>query len=139
MKFTVDRSQAEVKPFASPGEYIVTVNSCKDDNLDKNGNPVCTLRYKGGNGEVISDRFVLKDTMMWRLQALISATEANIADGDEFDFSIGGAFFRFLQGFVGLQLVVVLEEEKYTDKNGAEQVTLRVKRMKKVPVDVDDI
>ncbi len=37
MKFTVDRSQAEVKPFASPGEYIVTVNSCKDDNLDKNG------------------------------------------------------------------------------------------------------
>jgi hypothetical protein len=139
MKFTVDRSQAEVKPFASPGEYIVTVNSCKDDNLDKNGNPVCTLRYKGGNGEVISDRFVLKDTMMWRLQALISATEANIADGDEFDFSIGGAFFRFLQGFVGLQLVVVLEEEKYTDKQGAEQVTLRVKRMKKVPVDVDDI
>jgi hypothetical protein len=139
MKFTVDRSQAEVKPFASPGEYIVTVNSCKDDNLDKNGNPVCTLRYKGGNGEVISDRFVLKETMMWRLQALISATEANIADGDEFDFSIGGAFFRFLQGFVGLQLVVVIEEEKYTDKNGAEQVTLRVKRMKKVPVDVDDI
>jgi hypothetical protein len=139
MKFTVDRSQAEVKPFASPGEYIVTVNSCKDDNLDKNGNPVCTLRYKGGNGEVISDRFVLKDTMMWRLQALISATEANIADGDEFDFSIGGAFFRFLQGFVGLQLVVVIEEEKYTDKNGAEQVALRVKRMKKVPVDVDDI
>ena len=139
MKFTVDRSQAEVKPFASPGEYIVTVNSCKDDNLDKNGNPVCTLRYKGGNGEVISDRFVLKDTMMWRLQALISATEANIADGDEFDFSIGGAFFRFLQGFVGLQLVVVIEEEKYTDKQGAEQVTLRVKRMKKVPVDVDDI
>jgi hypothetical protein len=139
MKFTVDRSQAEVKPFASPGEYIVTVNSCKDDNLDKNGNPVCTLRYKGGNGEVISDRFVLKDTMMWRLQALISATEANIADGDEFDFSIGGAFFRFLQGFVGLQLVVVIEEEKYTDKQGAEQVTLRVKRMKKVPADVDDI
>lgn len=139
MKFTVDRSQAEVKPFASPGEYIVTVNSCKDDNLDKNGNPVCTLRYKGANGEVIGDRFVLKDTMMWRLQALISATEANIADGDEFDFSIGGAFFRFLQGFVGLQLVVVLEEEKYTDKHGAEQVTLRVKRMKKVPVDVDDI
>jgi hypothetical protein len=139
MKFTVDRSQAEVKPFASPGEYIVTVNSCKDDNLDKNGNPVCILRFKGGNGEVISDRFVLKDTMMWRLQALIAATEASINDGDQYDFSIGGAFFRFLQGFVGLQLVVVLEEEKYTDKQGAEQVTLRVKRMKKVPVDVDDI
>jgi len=139
MKFTVDRSQAEVKPFASPGEYIVTVNSCKDDNLDKNGNPVCILRFKGGNGEVISDRFVLKDTMMWRLQALIAATEASINDGDQYDFSIGGAFFRFLQEFVGLQLVVVLEEEKYTDKQGAEQVTLRVKRMKKVPVDVDDI
>ena len=76
---------------------------------------------------------------MWRLQALISATEANIADGDEFDFSIGGAFMRFLQGFVGLSMIVVLEEEKYIDKNGAEQVTLRVKRMKKLPVDLDAI
>lgn len=139
MKFTVDRSQAEVKPFASPGEYTVTVNSCKDDGLDKNGNPVATLRYKGANGEVVSDRFVLKETMMWRLQALISATEASINDGDQYDFSIGGAFLRFLQGFVGLQLVVVLEEEKYTDKHGAEQVTLRVKRMKKVPVDLDNL
>ena len=139
MKFTVDRSQAEVKPFANPGEYTVTVNSCKDDGLDKNGNPVATLRFKGANGEVVSDRFVLKENQMWRLQALISATEANISDGDQFDFSIGGAFLRFLQGFVGLQLVVVLEEEKYTDKNGAEQVTLRVKRMKKVPVDLDNL
>lgn len=139
MKFTVDRSQAEVKPFAAPGEYTVTINSCKDDGLDKNGNPVATLRYKGANGEVVSDRFVLKETMMWRLQALISATEASINDGDQYDFSIGGAFLRFLQGFVGLQLVVVLEEEKYTDKHGAEQVTLRVKRMKKVPVDLDNL
>jgi hypothetical protein len=139
MKFTVDRSSAEVKPFAGPGEYTVTINSCKDDGLDKNGNPVSTLRYKGEGGEVVSDRFILKETMMWRLQALISASQANISDGDEFDFSIGGAFLRFLQGFVGLQMVIVLEEEKYTDKNGVEQVTLRVKRMKKVPVDVDDI
>ena len=139
MKFTVDRSQAEVKPFANPGEYTVTVNSCKDDGLDKNGNPVATLRLKGANGEVVSDRFVRNENQMWRLQSLISATEANISDGDEFDFSIGGAFLRFLQGFVGLQLVVVLEEEKYTDKHGAEQVTLRVKRMKKVPVDLDNL
>lgn len=139
MKFTVDRSQAEVKPFSKAGEYTVTVNSCKDDGLDKNGNPVATLRYKGANGEVVSDRFVLKDTMMWRLQSLISATEANIADGDEFDFSIGGAFMRFLQGFVGLSMIITLEEEKYIDKNGAEQITLRVKRMKKLPVDLDAI
>jgi hypothetical protein len=139
MKFTVDRASAEVKPFAGPGEYTVTINSCKDDGLDKNGNPVAILRFKGEGGEVVSDRFVLKENQMWRLQALISASEANISDGDEFDFSIGGAFLRFLQGFVGLRLVVVLEEEKYTDKNGVEQVTLRVKRMKKVPVDVDDI
>jgi len=139
MKFTVDRSQAEVKPFAAPGEYTVTVNSCKDDGLDKNGNPVAILRFKGANGEVVSDRFVLKENQMWRLQALISATEASINDGDQYDFSIGGAFLRFLQGFVGLQLVVVLEEEKYTDKHGAEQVTLRVKRMKKVPVDLDNL
>ena len=139
MTFKVDRASAEVKPFAGPGEYTVTVNSCKDDGLDKNGNAVATLRYKGPAGEVISDRFVLKDTMMWRLQALISATEANIADGDEFDFSVGGAFLRFLQGFVGLSLVIVIEEEKYIDKHGAEQTAFRVRRMKKLPVDLDAI
>lgn len=139
MTFKVDRSAAEVKPFAGPGEYTVVINSCKDDGLDKSGNSVATLRYKGANGEVISDRFLLKETMMWRIQALISATEANIDDGAEFDFSVNGAFFRFLQGFVGLSLIVVLEEEKYTDKNGAEQTTLRVRRMKKVPSDIDTI
>jgi len=139
MKFKVDRSQAEVKPFAGPGEYTVVIQSAKDEGLDKNGNSVATLRYKGPSGEVISDRFILKDTMMWRIQALISATEANIDDGDEFDFSVNGAFFRFLQGFVGLSMIVVLEEEKYTDKKGQEQTALRVRRMKKVPSDNDTI
>jgi hypothetical protein len=137
MKFKVDRSQAEVKPFPGPGEYTVVIQSAKDEGLDKNGNPVVVLRYKGAGGEVISDRFTLKDTMMWRLQALISATEADIKDGDEFDFSIGGAFQRFLQGFVGLAMAIVIEEEKYTDKNGAEQTALRVRRMKRIPSDND--
>jgi hypothetical protein len=137
MKFKVDRSQAEVKPFPGPGEYTVVIQSAKDEGLDKNGNPVVVLRYKGAGGEVISDRFTLKDTMMWRLQALISATDANIDDGAEFDFSVGGAFQRFLQGFVGLAMGIVLEEEKYTDKNGAEQTALRVRRMKRIPSDND--
>jgi hypothetical protein len=35
--------------------------------------------------------------------------------------------------------VIVLEEEKYTDKFGAEQIALRVRRMKKVPSDNDTI
>lgn len=139
MKFKVDRSQAEVKPFAGPGEYTVVISACKDDGLDKSGNSIVSLRYKGPSGEVISDRFVLKDTMMWRLQALISATEANIDDGAEFDFSVSGAFYRFLQGFVGLSLVITIEEEKYTDKNGQEQTALRVRRMKKVPSDNDGL
>ena len=137
MKFKVDRSQAEVKPFPGPGEYTVVIQSAKDEGLDKNGNPVVVLRYKGAGGEVISDRFTLKDTMMWRLQMLIGATDANIDDGAEFDFSIGGAFQRFLQGFVGLGMGIVIEEEKYTDKNGAEQTALRVRRMKKLPSDND--
>lgn len=135
MKFTVDRSQAEVKSFAKPGEYTVVVNSAKDEGLDKYGNPVVTLRYKAATGETASDRFTLKETLMWRVQSLISATDANIDDGKEFDFSVPGAFLAFLQGFVGLSLNIVLEEEKYTDKNGAEQNVLRVKRLKKTPAD----
>ena len=139
MKFKVDRSQAEVKPFAGPGEYTVVIQSAKDEGLDKSGNSVATLRLKGSDGEILSDRFVLKESQMWRIQALISATEANIDDGAEFDFSVNGAFFRFLQGFVGLSMIVVLEEEKYTDKQGQEQTALRVRRMKKVPSDNDTI
>ena len=135
MKFTVDRSQAEVKSFAKPGEYTVVVNSAKDEGLDKYGNPVVTIRYKAATGEIASDRFTLKETLMWRVQSLISATDANIDDGKEFDFSVPGAFLAFLQGFVGLALNIVLEEEKYTDKNGAEQNVLRVKRLKKTPAD----
>jgi hypothetical protein len=135
MKFTVDRSQAEVKSFATPGEYTVVVASAKDEGLDKYGNQVVTLRYKASTGETIGDRFTLKETLMWRVQSLISATEANIDDGKEFDFSIPGAFLGFLQGFTGLALNIIVEEEKYTDKEGAEKTTLRVKRLKKTPAD----
>ena len=35
MKFTVDRSQAEVRQFAGPGEYTVIIASAKDEGLDK--------------------------------------------------------------------------------------------------------
>ena len=135
MKFTVDRSQAEVRSFAGPGEYTVIIASAKDEGLDKSGNPVVSLRYKASTGEATSDRFILKDTMMWRLQALISATEANIDDGAEFDFSVPGAFLAFIQGFVGLSLNIVLESETYTDKNGQQATALRVRRMKRVPID----
>lgn len=135
MKFKVDRSQAEVKSFAIPGEYTVVVSGAKDEGLDKYGNPVVTLRYKAAGGEQIVHRFTLKDTMMWRVQALIAATDAAIDDGKEFDFSIPGAFSQFLQGFIGLALNIVVEEEKYTDKDGAEKTTLGVKRLKKAPVD----
>ena len=99
-----------MKSFAKPGEYTVVVNSAKDEGLDKYGNPVVTLRYKAATGETASDRFTLKETLMWRVQSLISATDAHIADGHEFDFSVPGAFLAFLQGFVGLSLNIVLEE-----------------------------
>lgn len=135
MKFTVDRSQAEVRNFAGPGEYTVIVASAKDEGLDKYGNQVVTVRYKGSGGEQVSDRFTLKETVMWRVQSLISATEAAIDDGKEFDFSLPGAFLGFLQGFIGLNLNIVLEEESYKDKDGNEKTTLRVKRLKKTPAD----
>ena len=135
MKFTVDRSQAEVRSFAGPGEYTVIIASAKDEGLDKSGNPVVSLRYKAPTGEALNDRFILKDTMMWRLQALIHATEADIKDGQEFDFSVPGAFLAFVQGFVGLSLNIVLESDNYTDKNGQQATALRVRRMKRVPID----
>ena len=67
--------------------------------------------------------------------ASISATEAAIDDGKEFDFSLPGAFLGFLQGFIGLNLNIVLEEESYKDKDGNDKTTLRVKRLKKTPAD----
>ena len=58
MKFTVDRSQAEVRQFAGPGEYTVIIASAKDEGLDKSGNPVVSLRYKAPTGEALNDRFI---------------------------------------------------------------------------------
>lgn len=122
MKFTLNRAEAEIKNFPGPGTYNVTIAAAKEAPLDKNGDGGVILRYRSDDGCSINDRFSLKESMLWRVNALAAVTDVNIPDGESHDFSVPGAFFAFLNRWVGQRLKVKIEQDgEY----------LRIKRMER--------
>lgn len=111
MKFTLNRSEAEIKPFPGPGTYTVSIVGAKDTPIDRNGDAGTILRYRSDDGCTINDRFSLKETMMWRINALAAASHVNIPDGEEFDFSVPGNFTAFLGRWIGQRIKITLEQD----------------------------
>lgn len=138
MKFIVNRAEAETKSFTQPGTYTVTIASVKEAALDRNGDPVTTVTFRGDQGEVISDRYQAKPNQIWKLQKLVAVTALPIEDGEEFDFSRSGALTAFLTRFVNQRLNVTLETEAYTKKDGTEGSAMRIRGMAKAPAQVEE-
>ena len=111
MKFTLNRAEAEIKGFSEPGTYNVAIVACKEAPLDKNGDGGVILRYRADDGRSINDRFSLKETMLWRINALAAVTNVEVPDGESFDFSVPGAFTDFLSRWVGQRLKITLEQD----------------------------
>lgn len=138
MKFIVNRAEAETKSFTQPGTYTVTIAAVKEAALDRNGDPVTTVTFRGEQGEVISDRYQAKPNQIWKLQKLVAVTALPIEDGEEFDFSRSGALTTFLQRFVNQRLNVTLETEAYTKKDGTEGSSMRIRGIAKAPAEVEE-
>jgi hypothetical protein len=138
MKFIVNRAEAETKSFTQPGTYTVTIAAVKEAALDRNGDPVTTVTFRGDQGEVISDRYQAKPNQIWKLQKLVAVTALPIEDGEEFDFSRSGALTAFLTRFVNQRLTVTLETEAYTKKDGTEGSAMRIRGMAKAAAQVDE-
>lgn len=124
MKFILNRQEAEIKTFASPGTYTVSIQSVKDGPLDRNGDIPTLVRYRADDGSSIVDRFYAKETQMWRVNLLANVTTVDLPDGQEFDLSKPGALTNLLQHWVGQRLSIVIDQDgEY----------LRVKRLNKAP------
>lgn len=138
MKFTVNRAEGEARSFTTPGTYVVTIAAVKEGPLDRNGNPVSIVTYRGENGEIISDRYQPKETQFWRLNKLVAVCNVEISDGEQFDFTRAGALTKFLERFVSQRLTVTIEPETYTKKDGSEGTSMRVRGISKAPTVIEE-
>lgn len=138
MKFIVNRAEGEIRSFSAPGKYIVTVASAKEAPLDRNGNSATLVTFRGEGGEIISDRYQAKETQFWRLNQLVAASNVEISDGEEFDFTRPGSLTKFLERFVGQRCEVTLSNETYTGRDGQPVTTLRVRGLAKAPTQIDE-
>ncbi len=92
----------------------------------------CKVTFKTEDGASVSDRFINQESIWWRVNQLVAATDHNVPDGTQVDFAgTKGAYANFLRAMIGLSLVVTLKFEEY-QSNGETKRTLRIRNMKQV-------
>lgn len=129
--FQVNRKDAGGRYIDSEGDFIVTLVKV-EENLDPKGREVCKLTFKTDDGASVSDRFINQESIWWRVNQLVAATDHNVPDGTQVDFAgTKGAYANFLRAMIGLSLVVTLKFEEY-QSNGETKRTLRIRNMKQV-------
>lgn len=135
--FKVDRKAAEVARIETEGEHEVTIHKVEEQ-LDSRGREVAIVTFRNDEGGTLNDRFLNQESVWWRVNALVSATDAPVSDGTEVDFAgKRGSFAEFIAAMIGLRLVIVTRFEEYV-KDGETKRILKVRSMKKPkPVDAD--
>ena len=129
--FQVNRKDAGNRFIDAEGDYVVTLAKV-EENLDNKGREVCKLTFKTDDGASVSDRFINQESIWWRVNQLVAATDHNVPDGTQVDFAgTKGAYANFLRAMIGLSLVVTLKFEEY-QSNGETKRTLRIRNMKQV-------
>ena len=130
--FKVNRKEASARYIDAEGEYTVAIHKI-EETLDSKGRELVTITYKTDDGASINDRFINQDTVWWRVNALVAATNPDIPDNTEVDFANKrGSFAEFIAKMLGLRLNIVVKSEEYT-KDGEKKSILRVKTLKQVP------
>lgn len=127
--FKVDRASASAKSFDGPGIYSVEVIKA-ESSLTTKGEDTVKLIFRSADGSVASDNFLNRETVWWRLNALLAACPLiTIDEGKEIDFSRAKIFQEFLGQFVGAKLKIKLEEESWIKEDTKEEKkTLKIKK-----------
>ena len=129
--FQVNRKDAANRYIDAEGDYVVTLAKV-EENLDNKGREVCKLTFKAEDGASVADRFINQESVWWRVNQLVAATDHNVPDGTQVDFlGVKGSYANFLRAMIGLSLVVTLKFEEY-QSNGETKRALRIRNMKPV-------
>lgn len=127
--FKVDRASASAKSFDAPGIYSVEVVKA-ESSLTTKGEDTVKLVFRGADGSVASDSFLNRESVWWRVNALLAACPlVTISEGQELDFSKAKIFQEFLGQFVGQRVKIKLEEESWIKEDTKEErKTLKIKK-----------
>jgi hypothetical protein len=127
--FKVDRASASTKSFDAPGIYSVEIIKA-ESSLTTKGEDTVKLIFRGADGSVASDNFLNRESVWWRLNALLAACPfVEIPEGQELDFSKARIFQEFLGRFVGAKCKIKLEEETWVKEGTTEEKkTLKIRK-----------
>ena len=127
--FKVDRASASAKSFDAPGIYSVEVVKAEAA-LTTKGEDTVKLLFRGADGSVASDSFLNRESVWWRVNALLAACPlVTIDEGKEIDFGKAKVFQEFLGQFVGQRVKIKLEEETWVKEDTKEEKkTLKIKK-----------
>jgi hypothetical protein len=130
-KFKVDLTASDrPERFTEEGDYSVVIENVEKA-LTQQGFEKATITFKDGKNRAVKDDILNKDTVYWRLNQLIVATNMKVPHGTEYDFTKSGEFFNFVKSFVGMKLNVSLKSESYTNKDGEQKSILKVSKYAK--------
>ena len=119
--FKVDRSSASTKSFDAPGIYSTEIVKAEAA-LTTKGEDTVKLIFRGEDGSVASDNFLNRETVWWRVNALLAALPLiKISEGQELDFSKAKVFQDFVSQFVGQKVKIKLEEETWVKEDTKEE------------------
>jgi len=132
-KFKVDLTASDrPERFSEEGDYVVVIENVEKA-LTQQGFEKATITFKDGKNRAVKDDILNKDTVYWRLNQLIIATDMKVPHGTEYDFTKSGEFFNFVKTFVGMKLKINLKSEAYTNKDGEAKSILKVSKYIKSP------
>jgi hypothetical protein len=132
-KFKVDLTASDrPERFSEEGDYVVVIENVEKA-LTQQGFEKATITFKDGKNRAVKDDILNKDTVYWRLNQLIVATDMKVPHGTEYDFTKSGEFFNFVKTFVGMKLKINLKSEAYTNKDGEAKSILKVSKYIKSP------
>jgi hypothetical protein len=127
-KFKVDLNSSDrPERFTQEGDYLVVIQGV-EKSLTSQGFEKAVITFADDKNRQVKDDLMNKDTVYWRLNALIVASGMKVPHGAEFDFSKSGEFFNFVKSFVGMKINVTLKSESYTNKEGEQKTILKVAR-----------
>ncbi len=135
--FQVNRKEAAGGRYIdTEGDFQVTLIKV-EENLDPKGREVCKLTFRTEDGASISDRFLNQESVWWRVNSLVAATNHNVPDGTQVDFlGVKGSYANFLKSMIGLELIITTRFEDY-ESNGEKKKAVRLKNMKPIAATPD--
>jgi hypothetical protein len=131
MSFKINRKESGSQYIRTPGIWAGKIVFPSEIDCTPKGDTRVRLEYVTVNGERVTDDYINKESVWWRINVLIAAIDPDGkkfgADGVELDFTKDQNFITFLRALDGIDIKFATWTETYKKGDGSEGTAVRVK------------